>query len=309
MQQALGDLKPRRGPSLKHASIRKAISKNGPIDGQSHLKQGAHICANALHSGTHRSYGAEIASLMRISEFIEWSNRLREPAEIFDLYKGAVADHGYSRIALVATASSPLKAVVPVPPQTSPVIVLEYPEDYVKHYFEKRRYEIDPVIQTTSKRHKPFFWRDLVQCEPLTPQQRLMFEECRHAGLHEGVTIPLRAPWGQHYAICLAKDHPHGDDESQLDMLCLLGTQFFLAYAHATQCQPAASVPSVVLSERERECLLWTARGKSSWEISVIVGLSENTVSSYLKNAMKKLGTTNRVLAVVQAIKDGLIHP
>ncbi|MGB4819009.1 MAG: helix-turn-helix transcriptional regulator, partial [Saprospiraceae bacterium] len=80
-------------------------------------------------------------------------------------------------------------------------------------------------------------------------------------------------------------------------------------YAHATQCQPAAPQPAVVLSERERECLLWTARGKSSWEISVIVGLSENTVSSYLKNAMKKLGTTNRVLAVVQAIKDGLIHP
>lgn len=246
---------------------------------------------------------------MRISEFIEWSNRLRDTNEIFDLYKGAVADYGYSRMALLATEPSPAKAIVPVPTHTSPVVALDYPDDFVKHYLEKRRYEIDPVVLLAPQRHRPFFWRDLVEREPLTPEQRLMFEECRHAGLHEGFTIPIHAPWGQHYAICLVKDHPYGDDESQLDTLYLLGTQFFLAYAHATQCQPTPALPSAVLSERERECLLWTARGKSSWEISVIVGLSENTVSSYLKNVMKKLGTTNRVLAVVSAIKDGLIQP
>jgi DNA-binding CsgD family transcriptional regulator len=33
------------------------------------------------------------------------------------------------------------------------------------------------------------------------------------------------------------------------------------------------------LSEREKACLLWTARGKSSWEIGRILSISENTVA------------------------------
>lgn len=246
---------------------------------------------------------------MRISEFIEWSNRLHEPGEIFDLYRDAVADQGFTRVALVWVDPSPLQAVVPVPPPTSAVVALNYPADYVKHYIEKRRHEIDPVLLLAPRRHKPFLWQDLVRQEPLTQEQRLLFEECRHGGLHDGLTIPIHAPGGQHYAICLATDYPRRDKETPVDLLNLLAAQFFLTYARTTKQLSEAVPPSTVLSERERECLLWTARGKSSWEISVIVGLSENTITSYLKNAMKKLGTTNRVLAVVMAIKDGLIEP
>jgi LuxR family transcriptional activator of conjugal transfer of Ti plasmids len=61
------------------------------------------------------------------------------------------------------------------------------------------------------------------------------------------------------------------------------------------------------LSEREKVCLLWTARGKSSWEIGRILGISENTVIFHIKNAMKKLGTKNRTLAAVKAIQLGFI--
>ncbi|MBY3123131.1 helix-turn-helix domain-containing protein [Rhizobium laguerreae] len=33
------------------------------------------------------------------------------------------------------------------------------------------------------------------------------------------------------------------------------------------------------LSPREKECLLWIAQGKTSWETAVIMGISENTVA------------------------------
>ena len=63
-----------------------------------------------------------------------------------------------------------------------------------------------------------------------------------------------------------------------------------------------------MLSGRERECLKWAAAGKSSWEISRILGLSENTVTGYFKAATAKLGCVNRTQAVAEAIRTGQIR-
>ncbi len=63
----------------------------------------------------------------------------------------------------------------------------------------------------------------------------------------------------------------------------------------------------VVLSEREIQCLSWTAAGKTSLEIAEILGLSEHTVNHYLNQVTRKLGAVNRTQAVVKAIRRGLI--
>ena len=61
------------------------------------------------------------------------------------------------------------------------------------------------------------------------------------------------------------------------------------------------------LTERERECLLWTAEGKTSFEIGKIIGISEHTVNYYLNTASGKLKSTNRVQAVAVALRSGLL--
>lgn len=63
------------------------------------------------------------------------------------------------------------------------------------------------------------------------------------------------------------------------------------------------------LSQRERECLLWSARGKTSAEIAGILELSEHTVNHYLTNAAIKLGASNRVHAIIRAMILGLLQP
>ncbi|MBB4365328.1 LuxR family quorum-sensing system transcriptional regulator CciR [Bradyrhizobium sp. CIR18] len=68
-----------------------------------------------------------------------------------------------------------------------------------------------------------------------------------------------------------------------------------------------ADVQEVVLSERERQCLRWIEQGKSSWEIGVILNVSENTVNFHVKNAMRKSETTSRTQCVVKARRLGLI--
>jgi DNA-binding response OmpR family regulator len=61
------------------------------------------------------------------------------------------------------------------------------------------------------------------------------------------------------------------------------------------------------LSERERDALAWSARGKTSDEIAQILSLTRRTIDFHLDNARAKLGVATRIEAVATAVAAGLI--
>ncbi len=61
------------------------------------------------------------------------------------------------------------------------------------------------------------------------------------------------------------------------------------------------------LSGREIEVLRWLKEGKSNWEISMILKISERTVKYHVKNICAKLDAINRTHAVVIAIDRGIL--
>ena len=69
----------------------------------------------------------------------------------------------------------------------------------------------------------------------------------------------------------------------------------------------AADVP-FRLTARELECLQWSAIGKSSWEISSILRISESAVNFHMANIRAKFDVSSRRQAVAQAIRFGLIR-
>lgn len=62
-----------------------------------------------------------------------------------------------------------------------------------------------------------------------------------------------------------------------------------------------------LLSQREREVLQWLKEGKSSWEISVILGITERTVNFHVRNIMGKLNAVSRTQAVAIAVERGVV--
>lgn len=67
--------------------------------------------------------------------------------------------------------------------------------------------------------------------------------------------------------------------------------------------------PLLPLSAREVECLQWVGAGKSDWDISVILAISEKSVNAYIERAKHKLGVTSRAQALVMALRHHLIRP
>lgn len=64
---------------------------------------------------------------------------------------------------------------------------------------------------------------------------------------------------------------------------------------------------SVTLTDREREVLRGLARGLSTKEIALTLGISVNTVRTHVQHLMPKLGVHSRLQAAAVAVVDGLL--
>jgi DNA-binding CsgD family transcriptional regulator len=63
------------------------------------------------------------------------------------------------------------------------------------------------------------------------------------------------------------------------------------------------------LSAKERECLYWTASGKTASETALIMKKSRRTIEFHLANAIRKLDAANKIQAAVTAAVLGLLEP
>lgn len=62
------------------------------------------------------------------------------------------------------------------------------------------------------------------------------------------------------------------------------------------------------LTTRELTCLRWASVGKTSWEMGVILGISERTINFHVHNACRKLGVHSRQAAITTAFQLGLLR-
>lgn len=124
------------------------------------------------------------------------------------------------------------------------------------------------------------------------------------------MTVPLFGPGGHAALLSVSGSVAEAEHPRVARMFGAVAAQFQLVYNDLAEEDAENPVPEFVpLTPREREVLLWTARGKSNWEIGQILHISDSAVNFHITNAMRKLEATSRVLAVLKAIRHGLIIP
>jgi len=194
-----------------------------------------------------------------------------------------------------------------------------FPADYQQRYRQERYYRDDPVVRYCIGNLPPLrVGRDSLDLWPdrgrgLTAIQRRIVNEAANCGMAVGVAIPLRSPGRYQLAgMSLSNDMHPAEFER---FLCDCGhiAQLAALYAH-TRLQmllqtSEKDAPGVVLSPRERECLLWVSRGFTSREVASQASLSARTVDFHLASAMRKLDVATRSHAVARAFALGLLEP
>lgn len=71
--------------------------------------------------------------------------------------------------------------------------------------------------------------------------------------------------------------------------------------------QPAASEPRPALTERETEVLRFIAKGMTQAETARLLGISQHTVTGYVKDLYRKLNVSSRAEAALLARDMGLV--
>ncbi|OPY69669.1 MAG: Regulatory protein SdiA [Syntrophorhabdaceae bacterium PtaU1.Bin034] len=191
------------------------------------------------------------------------------------------------------------------------VVNVSYPLEWCEFYMEKEFNKIDPIIKENWLTQTPQYWDDTYRkyhdAEP-------MISAARDFGLREGVTHGLTASDGMTSLFSFAARSMKHDPRIEL-ILDHVIPHLHLAFDRISHPRKERRIsssgmqgsPHMNLSSREMEILKWVKDGKTTWDISVIMSISKETVKFHMKNILRKLGAVSRTHAVAIAIEKGLL--
>lgn len=184
--------------------------------------------------------------------------------------------------------------------QIEHVIFGSVPIEWGKRYFQRNYLESDPTIHHVRQYDSMLNWDHQNKCTSLSTRS-LVMDEARDFGLKQGVTIPHLSFDGIRIGASFSGSRMDTSVHavSYLNVLSAMALMRALCLSKNKRCEN--------LSPRERECLLWVADGKSDWDISTILGISQKTVEKHLSNCRQKLNAVNRSQAVVRAFQHGIL--
>jgi DNA-binding CsgD family transcriptional regulator len=185
------------------------------------------------------------------------------------------------------------------------LLVHDYPDEWAKVYNGFDLAGADPVRRACDRALSGFAWRAIERLVPLTRQDRQMLAVGRESGIADGYTVPRHLP-GEASGSCTFVVRPMTPLPAPMLVVAeIVGAVALGAAQRLTELGRTVAKP--VLSDRQRECLLWSARGKTAPEIATILDISEETVTQHLKLARERYDVHNRTSLILCAIFDGLI--
>lgn len=187
-------------------------------------------------------------------------------------------------------------------------IETNYPSTCVEQYSRRQWLGRDPVVQHCRQSSLPLIWHR----EHFLGDACQLYEESAAHGIATGVATALRGARSSRAMMISVANGACFNAKTQAWLTEAMPTIHLLAsyaYEAISRIEEVSASADIGLTRREDECLHWAAAGKTSWEISRILGCSEATVNFHFRNIIHKLGASNRRQAVVRALSLGLIRP
>ena len=179
-------------------------------------------------------------------------------------------------------------------------------EPWETHYRVNRYDRFDSMVREALYTTEPYYWSDITDSRPISPEAGRIINEAGEFGLREGFLTPLHNVDGSISAVLLTGKFPDPRDPHARAAAHLLSI-YYGAIGRRLRQAEVTPHHRIRLTPRQTECLKWVREGKSSNDIGDILGLSNNTVDEYIANACARLGVRTRTQAVVEAALRGLL--
>lgn len=236
----------------------------------------------------------------RIDAFVRELNQIETQIDLAELLAEISGEMGFAFFALTHH--------VDIRQAPRPAIRLaNYPSDWVEIFDEQKLGPSDPVHRASQLTSVGFPWSRLPSLICLTPRDHEVLASAARRGIGEGFTIPAHVP-GESNGSCSFATHAGATlREEHLPAAQLVGAFAFEAARRVWRVRAGELTAAPRLTDRQRDCVLWAARGKSDWEIARILGLSHETVIQYLKRARERYGVAKRTQLAIHALFSGAI--
>lgn len=184
------------------------------------------------------------------------------------------------------------------------VINVSYSNDWLYTYGKNGYASVDPVLQSLLSSLKTQVWEQTYDSAN-SPKQLEFIEEARSFGLTHGITTGMLAQnpeFATFFSFAGGEARNTHRYAGLLEYLLPSLHRVLIANTHTPLSNRVKG-----LSPREVTVLLWMKQGKTNWEISRILGVSERTVRFHVEGIFMKLDVSSRTQAVAVAMEHGLL--
>ncbi|MER9228936.1 LuxR family transcriptional regulator [Mesorhizobium sp. M0664] len=190
----------------------------------------------------------------------------------------------------------------------APMVELNgWPNGWFERYVDAEHAVVDGVCIYSAKTLKPFLWADVPAKWSGTKASQRVAGEAAEFGIMSGFAVPMLSVSHWQSVLSFASSAKvcslSPRQEVQLVTMAIYAGMAIQALSQRDDKNED------LLTDREREVLLWAAAGKTSSETSQILGLTERTAKWHLTKAREAFGVATTTQAVVEAVRKRLIHP
>lgn len=181
-----------------------------------------------------------------------------------------------------------------------------FPKDWELAYRQSGRWD-DPLPNLALNRGNAFRWSDAARIANLDERAIAYLSRLRDVGMGEGVAVHCTGPYARSGFVGVGLP----SDPGSLDDAAVRRVQVAAQLCFHRYCELVGAFKEEVpdLSQRELDVIRWIGEGKSNAVIAEILGISKNSVDSYVKRIFAKLDVSDRTVAAVRAVSLGLIAP
>ncbi len=181
-------------------------------------------------------------------------------------------------------------------------INVSFPEEGCREYLSRNYFQVDPIMrQGLTARGVQHYSEEGID------RPREVTSLCLDFGVRQGYVFGS-GPLGpqENGSLFFFKGPSMKFDRRFVAVLEFAAPHLHLAFSRVLRAENAVA-RVIALSSREKEVLQWLEQGKSSWDISVILGISERTVNYHVYNITRKLGVARRSQVLAIATSLGLL--
>ena len=187
-------------------------------------------------------------------------------------------------------------------PRERPFRLTNLPDDWTAEYSKNKYYDHDPTLLFALGNLMPESWSSVIRRFDMTAKQRKIMSDGREAGLCDGVIIPVHGRGGEFAVVSLSHSENDAQARQNVELDETVLHMFALRFHNTVRSRqdPGTGELPASLTSREIDVMFWTAEGKSSWDISQILAISESTVNFHINSAKRKLGVYSKPHAVAK---------